>query len=275
MRLEWWSTPDNMKVLFFGDIVAKIGRRALVEVLPKWLELYKPDAVIGNVENLAHGNGFTRSTLEELQRLGFNGFTSGDHAFSKPEETEMFEDKNFPVCRPANFPESVPGKGYFRIKIGARDLVVINLLGRVFMSDQYDDPFRTIDGILEKFKNDGDVGGVLVDFHAEATSEKVAMGWYLDGRVSAVVGTHTHVATADAQVLPQGTAYITDVGMTGSRDGVIGIDKDIIIKKFLTQMPSKFNPVEDGRCRVQAVLIDMSSQVRANDIKYIYEDINI
>ncbi len=264
-----------MRILFFGDIVAKIGRRAVAEVLPKWLAEYKPDAILGNVENLAHGNGFTRSTLEELERLGFTGFTSGDHAFSKPEEVDMFEDKNMPVCRPANYPIGVPGKGFFRLKVGSKDLIVINLLGRVFMKDQYDDPFKAVDNILEKLKNDGDVGGILVDFHAEATSEKTAMGWHLDGRVSAVVGTHTHVATADAQILPKGTAYITDVGMTGSRDGVIGVEKDLVLKKFLTQMPVKFEPVEEGRCRVQAVLIDTSSQAGANDIKYIYEDINI
>lgn len=264
-----------MKLLFFGDIVAKLGRRAVAQVLPKWLSEHKPDVVIGNIENLAHGDGFTKSTVEELKRLGFNGFTSGDHAFSKPEEIEMFEDKDWPVCRPANFPTGVPGKGLIRIKVGTRDLVVINLIGRVFMDDQYDDPFRTVDGILERIKNDGDVGGILIDLHAEATSEKVAMGWYLDARVSAVVGTHTHVATADAQVLPGGTAYITDVGMTGGRDGVIGVEKDIVIKKFLTQMPVKFNPVEEGRVRIQAVLIDIVSQTKANSIKLISEDIII
>lgn len=264
-----------MKIIFFGDIVAKLGRQALAQVLPGWINEHHPDAIIGNVENLAHGNGFTKSTLEELKALGFAGFTSGDHAFKIPEGEILLDDKSWALARPANFPPNVPGQGYFRIKIGSKDLVVINLIGRVFMDDNYDDPFRVVDDILNKLKDDGDIGGILVDFHAEATSEKVAIGWYLDGRVSAVLGTHTHVATADAWVLPKGTAFMCDVGMTGSKEGVIGVKKEIVIDKFLRQMPARFEPVEAGLVVVQAVLIDTDSPNRANSIQYLKEEITI
>lgn len=264
-----------MRILFFGDIVAKVGRQALAKILPEWIKEHQPDATIGNVENLAHGNGFTESTLEELTKLGFNGFTSGDHAFKQTGADDILKDKKWLIARPANFPPVVPGKGYWRITIGSKDLVVINLIGRVFMAEDYDCPFREMDKILAELTNDGDLGGIIVDFHAEATSEKVALGWYLDGKVSAVLGTHTHVATNDSRVLPQGTAYISDIGMTGSQEGVLGVDRDIVIKKFLNQMPARFEPVAGGAVVVQAVLVDVASLNKANGIQYLKEEITI
>jgi len=264
-----------MKILFFGDIVAKLGRQAVAKVLPKWKKDYQPDAIIGNVENLAHGNGFTKSTLDELTALGFDGFTSGDHAFKTAEAETLLTDKSWLLARPANFPPGVSGRGYWRLKVGSKDLVVINLIGRVFMEENYDDPFRIADTIINEFKNDGDVGGILVDFHAEATSEKVALGWYLDGRASAVLGTHTHVATRDERLLPGGTSYITDVGMTGSTEGVIGVKKEIVLERFLKQTPARFEPVEAGPAVVQAVLVDISSPTKANSIQYLKEELTI
>ncbi|MFA4937423.1 MAG: TIGR00282 family metallophosphoesterase [Patescibacteria group bacterium] len=264
-----------MKVLFFGDIVAKLGRRALAQVLPEWKKQYQPDAIIGNIENLAHGSGFTSATVKELQELGFDGFTSGDHAFKHLEAESLVQDKSLFIARPANYPPQVPGQGYFKLTIGTRELVVINLIGRVFMDDNYDCPFRTVDKILQEINQQDNIGGIIVDIHAEATSEKIALGWYLDGRVSAVVGTHTHIVTADEWVLPNGTAYISDIGMTGGREGVIGVNKDIIIKKFLNQLPAKFEPVESGITAVQAVLINIESSTKSQSIIRLKKEITI
>ncbi|MFH1112089.1 MAG: TIGR00282 family metallophosphoesterase [Patescibacteria group bacterium] len=264
-----------MKILFFGDIVAKLGRKALTQILPDWLKQYQPDVVIGNIENLAHGNGFTSSTIKELQSLGFNGFTSGDHAFKQPEAISLMQDKSLLIARPANFSPQVPGQGYIKLSVGTRELIVINLIGRVFMDEHYDCPFRTADKLLEEINQLPNIGGIIVDIHAEATSEKIALGWYLDGRVSAVVGTHTHIVTADEWVLPKGTAYISDVGMTGGKEGVIGVNREIIIKRFLDQMPAKFDPVEDGLTVVQAVLLDVDSSTKAKSIIRLSKEITV
>jgi hypothetical protein len=247
----------NLKILFLGDIVGKIGRRAVAEILPKLREKYKIDLVIANVENLAHGQGATLETLSEVQEAGVDFFTSGNHIWKKKEIIDIFQRGEFPIIRPANYPPSVPGEGWRVIEVGTKKIVIINLMGRVFMKEDLDCPFRKVDEILSPTSDFQLPTSILVDFHCEATSEKKAFGWYLDGRVSAVIGTHTHIPTADGEILPQGTAYISDVGMIGAKESVLGVDKDIIIKKFLDQMPGVHEIPEEGSAIFQAVLVEI------------------
>ncbi len=244
----------SLKVLFIGDIFGKPGRRIAKEVLPGLVEEYSPDLILANGENAAAGFGITPALVEELLDLGIAVLTSGNHIWDKKEIVAYFiEHADGRLLRPANYPATAPGHGlYIGRTRAALDYAVMNLQGRVFMPT-IDCPFRTADALLEKIP--ANVKLRIVDMHAEATSEKQALGWYLDGRVTAVVGTHTHIPTADETVLPQGTAYVTDLGMTGPYDSVIGIEKEPIIKKFLDQIPARFE-VAKGDVRFCAVLID-------------------
>lgn len=265
-----------MKVLMFGDIVGRIGRRAVTAVLPELKKKYKPDLTMANVENLAHGVGVTPSTLEEVRQAGIDFFTSGNHIWDKPEVITMVADENLPLLRPANYPPNVPGRGAALVAIaGNRKILIANLMGRVFMHQQFDCPFRALDSILDDYK-DTARAATIIDFHAEATSEKVAFGLYADGRVSAVLGTHTHVPTADAEVLPGGTAYVSDIGMVGAKGTVIGVDKKNILKKFLTSMPAAHEMPEAGLCTVNAVCvtIDEATQ-KAISIERAYREIEV
>jgi metallophosphoesterase (TIGR00282 family) len=230
-----------MNILCIGDIVGKPGRNYINTYLPKLMKEYNVDFVVANGENCAHGVGITRNTYDELVYAGVDVITLGNHTWAKKEVTEFIEDK-INLIRPANFPTNNPGRGFTIIEKADKRIAVINLVGRVYL-DSYDCPFRKVDEILAKIENQADI--IIVDFHAEATSEKLAMGWYLDGRVTAVFGTHTHVQTSDERLLPQGTGFITDVGMTGPYNSILGVDKDIIIKKFVTLMPGKFEVAED------------------------------
>jgi len=258
-----------MKILFIGDIVARPGRRTVKELLPAIREEYSPDVIIANGENMAHGRGISEETVKEMQEAGVTFFTSGNHIFANPVAVPKLDDKKFPVIRPANFPPGNPGRGYHVIETGKlQKILIINLIGRVFMKQNYDCPFRIADQIINEHMCDN-LSATIVDFHAEATSEKVALGHYLDGRVSAVVGTHTHIPTADPTILSGGTAYITDVGMVGVTDSVIGVQKEPIIKGFLTQMPFKYEIV-DGPSIFAGVLIEIDeSTKKATDIKQI------
>lgn len=244
-----------MKVLFFGDIVGRAARAAVAEVLPSWREQHAPDAIVGNVENLAHGKGISKSTLDELLRLGFTALTSGDHVESRPEAESLLNDRYYPLVRPANFPATNPGRGSIRLSLGSRDLLIVNLIGQVFIEGEYASPFTTIDEILTKERARGNLAGTIVDIHAEATSEKVALGWHLDGRVTAVFGTHTHVPTCDAWILPKGTAYVSDIGMTGVRESVIGVKTELSLGRFLTGERIHFEPAEVGTVQVTAMLL--------------------
>ncbi len=238
-----------MRVLFIGDVVGKPGRKALAVLLPGLKEQLGPDIVIANGENAAGGRGLTVRTAREMFETGVDVLTSGNHVWDQQEIVEHL-DGEFPIVRPANYPPDLPGRGHLTYK----GLTVLNLQGRTFMA-AIDDPFRTADTILRGFPSSTPL---LVDFHAEATSEKVAMGWYLDGRASAVVGTHTHVPTADARLLLKGTAFVSDVGMTGSRDSVIGFEIRAVHRLFLTQLPTRL-PVEEraGPLVLNSVLIDI------------------
>jgi metallophosphoesterase (TIGR00282 family) len=252
-----------IKILFFGDIVGKIGRQGIVKVLPEYKKKYAPDLIMANAENLAHGIGITAKTLEEVRSAGIDFFTSGNHIWKKNQADEILNEADPVIIRPANYPGEVSGQGEKIVKVGAKKLLVVNLLGRVFMEEptgyplnQIECPFKKFDEILTRYQSEK-IDGILVDFHAEATSEKVAMGHYLDGRATALVGTHTHIPTADAQIMAKGMGYVTDVGMVGAKDSVIGVDKEVIIKRFLTDEATPHQIPETGVCQVNAVYLEI------------------
>jgi metallophosphoesterase (TIGR00282 family) len=261
-----------VRILFIGDIFGRPGRTIVHERLPQLVQQRDIDLVIANGENSAAGFGITPSITEELFALGVDVITTGNHVWDKREIIDYLNlaDGNplspaRRLIRPANFPAGSPGWGVYEGKTrGGIPFAVMNLQGRVFMTS-IDDPFRAADQLLEKIQ----ARVIVVDFHAEATSEKVALGWYLDGRVTAVLGTHTHVPTADERVLPQGTAYQTDVGMSGPYDSVIGVETSIIVQRFLTQMPSRFEPAV-GNVRLCAALMECDPETgRAQSIERI------
>ena len=250
-----------MRILFFGDIIGKIGRRAIQKTLPDFKNEYQPDLIIANVENLAHGSGVTQKTLNEMIEAGVDFFTSGNHVFSKPEAEALLAPKDSAVLRPANYPGEMAGQGFKLVEVGSKSVLVVNLIGQVFMKESFDNPFKKFDEIFAQV-NQSNLAAVIVDFHAEATSEKVAFGWYVDGRASAVFGTHTHIPTADAKILPQGTAYVTDVGMVGAADSVIGDKKEPIIKSFLTGEPPKIEVPESGEVAMGAMILEVDPKTK-------------
>jgi metallophosphoesterase (TIGR00282 family) len=246
-----------MRILFIGDIFGRPGRIIVKDKLPGIVRDHAIDLIIANGENSAAGFGITPALAEELFELNIDVITTGNHVWDKREIIDYFQmvesNGHGParrVLRPANYPADMPGRGFYQGQKAKIPYAVINLQGRVFMASN-DDPFRVADQILKQI----DAKIIFVDFHAEATSEKISLGWYLDGRVTALVGTHTHIPTADERVLPNGTAYITDVGMTGPYDGVIGVKKELVVGKFLNGMPVRFEPAT-GDVRLCAVVID-------------------
>lgn len=246
-----------MNILCIGDVVGKPGRKVLEENLPKLKDEFALEGVIVNAENAAGGSGITPRIADQFFRAGCDVLTMGDHVWDRPELLEYFETHP-QVIRPENFPEGAPGKGWYIFKTANNiKVAVVNLLGRVFVKYYTDCPFRGIEKILDEIRKETDI--IVVDFHAEATSEKIAMGWFLDGHVSAVVGTHTHVQTADEKVLPQGTAVITDLGMTGPYDSVIGQIKEKIIKRFVGGMPTRFEVATNDPV-LCGVVIDIDEQ---------------
>jgi metallophosphoesterase (TIGR00282 family) len=259
---------NSIRILFIGDICGQPGRRIVKELLPGLREEYSPELILANVENAAGGFGITPPLVEELLDLGIAVLTSGNHIWDKKEIFPYLADHaDGRLLRPANYPGDALGHGLYLSKTRAGlAYAVMNLQGRVFML-AIDCPFRTADALLEKIP--AEVKIRVVDMHAEATSEKRAIGWYLDGRVTAVVGTHTHIPTADETVQPGGTAYITDLGMTGPYDSVIGIEKRPVIQKFLNQIPARFE-VAKGDVRLSAVLIEADPETgRARSIQRI------
>ena len=246
-----------VSILFIGDIVGRPGRQALSQQLHRLVDKFRVDLVVANGENAAGGFGITPDKAKELFDLGVQVITTGNHVWDKKESTG-FLDREPAVLRPANYPPGAPGHGsVVATTSGGVKVGVLNLEGRIFMSP-IDCPFRTADQEISRLKAETNI--ILVDFHAEATSEKMSLGWYLDGRVSAVIGTHTHVQTADERIFPQGTAYITDAGMTGAFDSVIGVRKDEPIQRFLTQMPAKFEVAKkDVRINGLQLTVDETS----------------
>lgn len=236
-----------------GDIVAKPGRKLVEMHLPSLIAQHKLDFVVANVENIAHGFGVTPETADELLRMGADVLTSGNHIWDKKEIIEYIQSENR-LLRPANYPKIAPGKGHVivrnrkGIKVG-----VLNVQGRIFMGPS-EDPFSIAQELVDQMRKETPL--ILVDMHGEASSEKQAMGWFLDGKVTAVCGTHTHVPTADQRILPGGTAYVTDIGMTGPYDSIIGVEKEQIIQKFLDQIPTRFEPAKENPI-LQSMLIEV------------------
>jgi len=252
-----------MNILMVGDVFGEPGRTALLRLLPGLKREHRVDLTVVNVENAAGGFGVTPKICRDFLDHGVDVMTSGNHIWDRREIVEYIARENL-LLRPANFPLGTPGTGHVTVKAGPHRVAVINLMGRVFMG-ALDCPFRTADALVAELRRETPI--ILVDMHAEATSEVMALGWYLDGRVSAVVGTHRHVQTADERVLPGGTAYITDLGMTGPVDSVIGVDKDLILRRFLTQMPVKFEPAK-GPAALCGALITVDPETgRASDIR--------
>lgn len=259
--------------------MAKPGRKVMCRVLPDLIQEISPDFVIANVENICHGDGFKPEHISEMRELGVDFFTTGNHAFKNKEGVKMFAEKDFPVIRPANFPEGVgvPGSGHRLVEAkNGKNILVVNLMGRVFMKESLDCPFLKMDSILADLaKEKQKPAAIFLDFHAEATSEKYALAFYLDGRVGAIVGTHTHVATRDARILPGGTAAISDVGMVGPLDSVIGVKKEQVIQSFLTQLSFKYEPEEMGRMIFNAILISLDPKtgkaLNAQHVQKIFE----
>jgi metallophosphoesterase (TIGR00282 family) len=253
-----------MNILTIGDIVGKPGRQIVNKKLRALRQQYKIHVVIANAENAAGGFGLTPDTAKELLGSGIDVLTSGNHIFAQ-KEIVPYLDADIPLIRPLNYPEGVPGRGY----LTSGKVLVVNLIGRTFMLN-YDCPFRAMDKLLTELKNRPKT--IIVDFHAEATSEKMAMGRYLNGRVSAVLGTHTHVGTIDTQILPGGTAYVTDIGMTGPTDSIIGDDADAVLQRFLTQMPHRLS-VGKGKPQLNAVLVEVDeASGKATAIKRIQQE---
>ncbi|MBA4603723.1 TIGR00282 family metallophosphoesterase [Thermoactinomyces mirandus] len=246
-----------MRILMIGDIVGQVGRKAVATYLPKLNQMFSPDAIVANGENAAsNGRGVQREVVRELMDLGIQCITLGNHAWAQSEIFD-FIDEEPNLIRPANFPAGTPGKGYTLLNLQSGKLAVVNLMGRTYMGT-LDCPFRKMNEILEQIPGSP---YILVDFHAETTSEKQALAYFLDGSVSAIIGTHTHVQTADERILPKGTGYLTDVGMVGPYDSVIGMEKSAVVKRFITQMPIRFS-VAKGREQFNAVLIDLDKQTK-------------
>ncbi len=256
---------SEYRIVFLGDIVGRPGRQAVFNRLPDVFEKYDPLFVVANGENAASGVGITADVAEDLFRNGVDAITLGNHAFAK-RDIYHYLDSGKPIVRPANLPDGAPGRGLIQVTHGEVTLAIVNLCGRVFL-DGYDDPFRAFDAIQPQAGS----AHLLVDFHAEATSEKIAFGYHAAGRATAVIGTHTHVATADEAVLPGGTAYITDVGMCGPMPSVLGMDKEIILRRFRTSMPSRFEVASEPgviSCVVISVEKDTGRAIRIERVSY-------
>jgi metallophosphoesterase (TIGR00282 family) len=272
-----------MKVLVIGEVVGKLGRQAVAQKLPELKEQHQPDLILTNAENSAHGLGMTEKTIAALLESGVNFITSGNHFANRRDILGRMDDPTFPVIRPANYPPGTPGRGFARVEVGARQVLIINLMGRVFIKEDFEDPFRIVDAILEQeipqegvdVNTDTDpatIPPVIIDFHAEATSEKVAFKHHLDGRAALIIGSHTHVPTADAQITEKGTAYISDIGMVGPHDSVIGMQKQIVLESFRTQIQPPFEVEEEGPVEFNAILVDIDPKTRrATNIEQIRE----
>lgn len=253
-----------MRILMLGDIVGRPGRECVKALLPDLKRQYKIDVTVANGENLASGAGFTEKTALEMFSCGIDILTMGNHVWDKRESMEYLAREKR-IVRPLNYPPGAPGQGYTVFDAGKEKLAVLNLSGRVYMP-ALDCPFRVADQAINRLLETTPL--ILVDFHAEATSEKIAMGRFLDGRASVVLGTHTHVQTADERILPGGTAYITDVGMTGPYESILGVEPGLIIRKFTTQLPVRFEVAKDPVCQLNGVVVEVNSETgRARSIE--------
>ncbi len=252
-----------LKVIFIGDIIGKIGRKAVIQHLNSLKKKYLPDLVLANGENIAHGIGFTHHTLAEVREAGVDLFTSGNHAWSKGSADAILDDPDPMIIRPANYPKKKSGLGLKTLsvkKISQNKILVVNLLGKVFIDEPVTCPFKSLERIAQEYQD----YIIVVDFHAEATSEKLAMGHFAAGKVAAVLGTHTHVPTCDARILDRGTGYVSDIGMVGYYDSVIGADKRQVINMFLKEGTSskKHDLPETGECQFNAVYLEIDVKTK-------------
>lgn len=255
-----------MNILFIGDIVGQIGRKTALKLVPELRRKYDISLVIANAENATHGSGLSEESVKELLGAKIDVLTSGDHALRRYKQAFIFE--KYPVLRPANFPPQTPGLDYLSVKAGQKKIIIINLIGRIFMPFQYDCPFRKIDEILAHISlQEKNIFAIITDIHAEASSEKKCLAHYLDGRVSAIVGTHTHVQTNDAQISPLKTGYLTDVGMTGALNSSLGIGWDGVIKSYLDQIKYPHAVPETGEAELNAVLISLDKNGKTSKLK--------
>jgi 2',3'-cyclic-nucleotide 2'-phosphodiesterase len=264
-----------MKILFFGDVIGKLGRKTLAATLPDIKKKYKPDLTIANVENLAHGYGITPKTLRDIQASGVECFTSGNYVFENKAFEDVLQDPDLSArwVRPANYPEGTPGEGARVIPVGEQKVLVINMMGQAFFREEFANPFHAIDAILKQYEGE-ELAAIFIDFHAEATAEKQAFGWYCDGRVSAVVGTHTQVPSADWRLLHNGTAFVTDVGLVGGRDGVIGYKKENSIERQANDPKARLEVIEEGPAVVNGVLVTIDPKTRwATQIDKIWQEV--
>ncbi len=252
------GVPLPLRILAVGDIFGEPGRNAAVAIIPRLRQERAIDVVIANGENAAGGRGITRKLADELLRAGVDVITLGNHTWSQREMETVLKDESLPIVRPLNYPSGVPGRGYYDLHVRGMRVRVVSLMGRVFMGESLDDPFRAVDELLAQTPNDTIV---FVDFHAEATSEKVAMGWHLDGRVAGVWGTHTHIPTADARLLPHSTGFVTDLGMTGPQNSVIGSAVPEVLQRFLTGMPTRL-AVASGPVTFNSLIMEVDRQTR-------------
>lgn len=262
-----------LKILFIGDISGRIGREAVKRLLPKIKKQHKIDLVIANADNIAHGKGVNKASVEELMASGVDCFTGGDHSFDRSKSLEDVYPSELPVLRPANWSEAAPGRGWLVIEKKRFRVLVVNLIGRVFMKYDYDCPFREADKILANPRLlPENLSAIIIDMHAEASSEKVAMKYYLSGRASALLGTHTHIQTADEEITDGGLAYISDAGMTGFSDGSLGMEKENVIKTFLDQVKRERVVPEKGRAIFCAVMVAINEKTgKAASIKRLME----
>lgn len=258
-----------MNILFIGDIDGRPGRSATKRLLPDLIDELSLDLVIANIENASAGNGITVDNYEDLKKCGIDVFTSGNHIWDRKEAIPLLENNKEPIMRPANYPIGVAGKGVWQMQVQSQKVAIINLMGRIFIKEDLDDPFRKADEILTDYKD----YLTIIDFHAETTSEKRAFGYYLDGKVGAIIGTHTHIPTADAQILPKGTAYITDVGFVGPQESILGVTKELVIERFLTQVPNSFETAPGPVVEFNAVLMkaDGTKVISIELIRKIFE----
>jgi metallophosphoesterase (TIGR00282 family) len=250
-----------VRFLIFGDVVGRAGREAVTRTLPDLRKEYQPDSIIINIENIAHGSGLSHQTVQEALTWQADVYTTGDHAWDNKQGIDSLEDSRLPIIRPVNYPVGTPGRGYHIYSNGAYRVAVINLQGQVFMHNHPLNPFGELDRLLDQSPI-REANIVLVDFHAEATSEKRALGWQADGRISALWGTHTHVPTADAQILPQGTGYISDVGMNGAYYSIIGVDPAGPLKTFRQQIPARFSPVTEGPLEMNTLFLEIDPRTK-------------
>lgn len=278
MNQEDKKTDNNtLRILFFGDIVGKPGRKSLAKVIPRVKKDFSADLVVANIENAAHGKGITEKTLTQIKNAGVDVFTSGEHIYDKATEdvaSDLF--KQFPnLVRPINLDSDMPGRGEVVVETSKGKVLILNLIGQVFIRGEHSSPWKTLDGVLKQHK-DEDLVATILDFHAEATSEKVALGLYFDGRLSAVLGTHTHIPTADTQVLPKGTAYITDVGMNGPKDSVLGMKPEVSIGRFLTGEMLSYEIAESPQVWLNYAMIEIDTSTgKAIDIKHKQEIVKL